>query len=176
MSFQQRNCLSSCGLRTLRTSLSAPGDLPLPPEHCQVLSCRVSDSVPTLFIESKWNLNPLLSPFFLQSLWLFPLFHFVGSCFWWWWGCFSHTLSPSPSSLHKQKQLPDLLSFSLPQFTSSRRVPAEFCGSGCAGCCVNPQISFLGVQDGLVLIWLHFSHERRKKNLHAVPPSWPLLW
>ena len=72
--------------------------------------------------------------------------------------------SPSPTSLRKQKQLPALLGFSLSQFTSPRCVPAEFCGSGCADCCVNPQISFLDVQDGLVLIWLHFSNERCKKT------------
>ena len=44
---------------------------------------------------------------------------------------------------------------------------------GCADCFVNPQISFLGVQDGLVLIWLHFREERCKKSsmlfYHLVP-------
>ena len=39
-------------------------------------------------------------------------------------------------------------------------LPAEFCGSGCADCYVNPQISSLGVQDGLVLIWLYFMDMR----------------
>ena len=69
-------------------------------------------------------------------------------------GCFSHTLPPTLSSLHKQKQLPALCGFSLPQFTSPRGVPAEFCGSGRADCCVNPRVSFLDVQNGLVLVWL----------------------
>ena len=52
MSSRQGKRLSPCGLRTLRTSLSAPGDLPFPLEHCQVSSCGVSDSVLLLFIES----------------------------------------------------------------------------------------------------------------------------
>ena len=32
-----------------------------------------------------------------------------------------------------------------PKVTSLHRIPAEFCGSGCADCCVNPPVSFLGV-------------------------------
>ena len=55
MSSQQGNHHSPCGLRTLgtlRTLLSAPWDSPFPPEHCQVLSYGVSDSVLPLFIES----------------------------------------------------------------------------------------------------------------------------
>ena len=52
ISFQQGNCLSPCGLRTPQTSLSAPGDSPLPPEHRKVWSCRVSVSALPLFIES----------------------------------------------------------------------------------------------------------------------------
>ena len=44
--------LSVCGPWTHHTSLSAPGDSPFPPEHRQVLSCRVSDSALPLFIES----------------------------------------------------------------------------------------------------------------------------
>ena len=79
----------------------------------------------------------------------------------------------SPSSLCSQKHLPSR-TFSLPKFTSLRHVPAEFCGSGCADCCVNPQISFLGVQDGLVLVSLYFMDARHTKNFHAVPPSWLL--
>ena len=73
-----------------------------------------------------------------------------------------------------QKWLPVLHSFSLPQFTSLCCVPAEFCGSGCVDCCVNPQIGFLGVQDGLVLVWLYFMKARHTKSFHAVPPSWLL--
>ena len=90
-------------------------------------------------------------------------------------GLLSHSLPLSLSSLHKQKQLPAFCGFSLLQFTSLCRVPAEFCGSGCADCCVNPQISFLGVQDGLVLIWLHFRDKTHTKNFHVVLPSWPHL-
>ena len=52
MSSQQGNHLSPCSLRALRTLLSAPGDSPFPPEHHQVSSYRVSDSVIPLFIES----------------------------------------------------------------------------------------------------------------------------
>ena len=37
---------------------------------------------------------------------------------------------------------------------------------------VNPQISFLGVQDGLVLVWLYFMDVRHTENFHAVLPSW----
>ena len=81
----------------------------------------------------------------------------------------------SPSSLLTQKRLPALRGFSLPQFASPCRGPAEFCGSGCADCCVNPQIIFLGVQDGLVWVWLYFMDARHTKNFHAVPPSWLLL-
>ena len=73
-----------------------------------------------------------------------------------------------------QKRFPGLRGCSLPTFTSLRRVPAEFCGSGCADYCVNPQISFLGVQDGLVLVWLYFMDMRHTKNFHAVLPSWLL--
>ena len=88
--------------------------------------------------------------------------------------CFYHTLSPSPSSPCMQNQLPALHSFSLPQFTSLCCVLAEFCGSGCADFCVNLQISFLGVQDGLVLVWLYFMDVRHIKIFHAVLPSWLL--
>ena len=43
------NCFSLCGQRTL---FSAPGDSPFPPELHQVLSCRISDSVLSLLIQS----------------------------------------------------------------------------------------------------------------------------
>ena len=114
----------------------------------------------------------LLSPFLVQSLWLFPLFYFLSSCFWGVLFPYSPPPPLSPSSLSMQKWLPALHGFSLPQFTSLCHVPAEFCGSGCADCCVNPQISFLGVQDGLVLVWLHFMDARHTKNFHAFQPSW----
>ena len=70
----------------------------------------------------------------------------------------------SPSSLRKQIQLSALCGFSLPKFTTPRCVPAEFCGSGCTDCCVNPQISFLGVQDGLMLVWLYFLDAEHRKT------------
>ena len=38
------NHFSPCGLWTPQTSLPAPGDFLFPPEHYQVLSCRISDS------------------------------------------------------------------------------------------------------------------------------------
>ena len=110
---------------------------------------------------------------------MFPLFFFLSSYFQG--NAFSvlswhATLFPIFSVLSQQKQLPTLHGFSLPQFTSPCRVPAEFCGSGCADYCVNPQIHFLGVQDGLVLIWLYFMDARHTKSFHAVPPSWLLPW
>ena len=69
---------------------------------------------------------------------------------------------------------PCTVQMSLPHFTSQRCIPAEFCGSGCADWCINPQISFLGVQDGLVLIWLYLRDERCKEKFHAVLPCWLL--
>ena len=88
--------------------------------------------------------------------------------------CFPHILPLSPSSLCRQTQLPALCGFSLPQFTSLRRIPTEFWGSGWATCGVNPQIGFRGVQDAFVSLWLHFRDARRKNNFHALLPSWPL--
>ena len=52
MSSQQGNCLSPCGSRTPRTSLSACEDLHFPPEHHQVWIYRVSDSALLLFVKS----------------------------------------------------------------------------------------------------------------------------
>ena len=83
----------------------APGDSPFPPEHHQVQSCRVSDSALPLFIESQWNLNPLLSLFSLFSsvpaaVSTFPLSLQLLLCVW---GAFPVLLPtpPSPSSLCK---------------------------------------------------------------------------
>ena len=50
------------------------------------------------------------------------------------------------------KQLLTAHGFSLPHFTSLHHIPAKSCGSNYAHCCVNPHISFLSVQNGLVLI------------------------
>ena len=78
---------------------STPGDFPFPAEHLQVSSCRVADSTLPLFIvlmqfkpspfsfllsPFSFLLSPfsfLLSPFLVQLLWLFPIFHFLSSCF-----------------------------------------------------------------------------------------------
>ena len=157
VSSQQGNRLSTCGLKNPGLH-SAPGDSPFPPEHHQVSSCGVSGSALPLFIvlvEFKPSPFSLFSsvpaavstfPFSLQLLWrgAFPIF------------------PPSPSSLLKQKQLPALCSFS--PSSPLCHIPAEFCGSGCADCCVDPQISFLSVQDSLVLIWLYFMDTRCKKT------------
>ena len=51
MAFQWGNHLSPSGPKTPGLQ-SAPGDLPFTPEHHQVSSYRVSDSVLPLFIES----------------------------------------------------------------------------------------------------------------------------
>ena len=142
---------------------STPGDSPFLPEHCQVMSWSFRLFAPPIyrvlmeFKPSAFSYLPFLfSPLCTLSF-LSRSFQVCG-------GDAFHTLPPSLSSLHKQKQLPALHSFSLPQITSPCHVPAEFCGSDCADFCVNPQISFLGVQDGLVLIWLYFRDERGKKT------------
>ena len=120
------NLFSLCGPRTPRTSLPAPGDSPFPPEHPQVLSCGISDSA----LPCLWSPNDIETltflRFFFSHLWVLPLFLFLSSYFWG--ECFSCTL-PRFSSLSPQIQLPTLQGFSLPQFTSLCRVPAEFCGS-----------------------------------------------
>ena len=85
--------------------------------------------------------------------------------------------SPPPQSLSSlllQKGFRTFQGFLLPKFSSLCGIPTEFCGSGCADCCVNPQISFLSVQNGLVLVWLYFMDTRHTKNFHAVLPSWLL--
>ena len=60
---------------------SVPGSFPFPLEHFPVLSCGVAGSVLPLFT-ILMDLNPLLCPFLVQSLWLFPIFNFLSSCFW----------------------------------------------------------------------------------------------
>ena len=125
VSSQQGNRLSTCGLKNPGLH-SAPGDSPFPPEHHQVSSCGVSGSALPLFIvlvEFKPSPFSLFSsvpaavstfPFSLQLLWrgAFPI----------------SPPPPSPSSLCRQKQLPALHSFSLPQFISLFHVPAKFSG------------------------------------------------
>ena len=144
VSFQQWNRFSPCGLRTSRIH-SPPGDSPFPPEHRQVGSCGVAAFALPLFTVLM-ELKP--SPFSLFSLVPaavsnFPLFLqlLLGR------GAFPVFSPPpqSPSSLRQQKRFLTFRGFLLPKFSSPRRVPAEFCGSGCAACCVNPPISFLGV-------------------------------
>ena len=150
MSFQQWNHFSPCGPRT-----SGPRSVPegsrFPPEHHQVSSCGVAAFALPLFTVLM-EFKP--SPFSLFSLVPAAVSNFplslqllLGR------GAFP-VCSPlqSPSSLCLQKGFPTFRGFLLPKFSSSCHVPAEFCGSVCADCCVNPQISFLGVQDGLVLV------------------------
>ena len=136
---------------------------PFPPEHHQVLNCRVSDSVYRVLMKFKAPpFSFLLSPFFVQSL-VYSFFSLSlllfsregGS------GMLSCTLPPPISVQAKRAPCPLQL---LSQFTSLHRIPAKFRGSGCADCCINPQIRFLGVQDGLVLLWLHFRDKRCKKS------------
>ena len=124
---------------------SIPGDSPFPPEHHQVSSCGVAAFALPLFTVLM-EFKP--SPFSLFSLVPAAVSNFplslqplLGR------GAFPVCSPPSPSSLCPQKRLPTFCGFLLPKFTSPRHVPAEFCGSGCADCCVNPQISFLGVQE-----------------------------
>ena len=126
-----------------------PGDLPFPPEHHQVLSCRVADfALPLFTFLMEFKPSPfsfLLSPFLVVSLWLFPIFQFLSSCFWE--GCFYCILSiPAslcPLSAHKKTSLP------APSCSPSSPLRAVYLlnsgGSGCADCCVNTPISFLGL-------------------------------
>ena len=115
------------------------------------------------FKPSPFSSFLLLSPFFVQPLpcgcfhsYFFSLAGFGGRC------CFSCTFPHLPPlSASKIHSLHSVASLSPSSWCC---VPAEFCGSGCADCCVNPQISFLGVQGGFVLIWLHFRGKRRKKT------------
>ena len=142
------NCLSSCVPRTPWIPLSSWG-FALPtraPPGNKLLSFRLCAP---LVYRVLMEVKP--SPFFLSCGVLCRCFHSFFSLQLLLGGLFSHTLTLSPSSLHKQTQLPALRGFSLPQFTSPRCVPAEFCGSGCADCCVDPHISFLDVQNGLLL-------------------------
>ena len=92
-------------------------------------------------------------------------------------GCFSCTLPPPPrSSLrqHERAPCPPWL-LSPPVHLSTPRTCRVLWFRLCADCCVNPQVSFLGVQGGFVLIWLHFRDERRKKPpmlfCHLGPPA-----
>ena len=58
VSSQQGNCLSPCGLKNPGLH-SAPGDLPFPPEHCQLSSCGVSDSaLPLIIVLMKFKPSP----------------------------------------------------------------------------------------------------------------------
>ena len=136
-------CPSSSGTASPRVAQeppgphSAPGDSPFPPEHRQVSSCEVSDSAfPLITVLMEFKPSPfsfVLFAFLVQSLWLFPIFHFLSSCFW---GgvLFLYFDSPHLCHFQMQKWLPALCSFSLPKFTSPCHIPAEFCGSGCADC------------------------------------------
>ena len=145
-------CPSSSGTAFLRVVRgpprphSVPEDSPFPPEHRQVSSCRLAAFVLPLFTvlmelkPSPFSFLPFTVPVAVSN---FPLSLqlLLGR------GAFPE-FSPLPSlrplSACKSGSLP-AAGLSLPSFTSPRHVPAEFCGSGCADCCVNPPISFLGV-------------------------------
>ena len=165
MHSMQGGCFSSCGIWTPQTPLSAPGDLPyfltraLP--STELWNLRLLDP---LFVKFWWYRNPLLFSHYgfgeqisclipckcFQSLSLF-IDSFRGVLL------LQDPIVPhSPSFffsiLFSQKQLPTLCSFSHLQVPSLHLTPAEFCFSSYADCCVNPEINFLDVENGLVLI------------------------
>ena len=133
---------------------SVPGDSAFPPEHGQVSNWGVAAfGLPLFTVLKEFKPSPfsflfLLSPFSLFSLVpaavsnfpLSPQLH-LGK------GAFSLCFPPpqSLSYLCRQNGFPPFHGFFLPKFSSSCCIPAEFCGSGCADCCVNLPISFLGV-------------------------------
>ena len=146
MSFWQWNCFSPCGLRTSRTPLCSWGftfPIRAPPgielwsySLCAPLVYSVKEFKPSPSPFSLFSLVPgdvsnfPLSLRLLSGRGAFPV-------------CYP---SPqSPSSLCPQKGFPTFWGFLLPTFSSLCHVPAEFCGSGCADCCVNLPIRFLGV-------------------------------
>ena len=140
------------------------------PQHCQALSSRISDSVLPCLQSSngveKLSFLPIIA-FEEQISCSVPCecFHFLFLSSYFQWKCFScaHSMCRAPhtpfSVLSLQKRLSTLCGFSLPQCTSLHHIPAEFCGSSYAENWVHPQIDFLGVQNGLVLIYLHFTDE-----------------
>ena len=103
MSFQQRNCFSPHGLRTSQPSLCS-WEFTLPTRALpgiELWSFRLCAS-PVYRVLMEFKPSPfsfLLSPFFLQTLWLFPLLHFLSSCFW---GGVLFTYSPPISVLSPQ--------------------------------------------------------------------------
>ena len=142
MCFQQWSRFSLCGLRTSRTPLCSCG-LALPtraPPGIELWSCKLC--APLVYIILT-EFKPSPFSFFSSvpaavSTFLLSLQLLLGG-----W-CFSRILPPPVSVLSPHaKTAPCVRGFSLPKFTSPCRGPAEFCGSGCADCCVNPQISFL---------------------------------
>ena len=108
-------CPSSSGATSPRVAQepprphSVPGSFPFPLEHFPVLSCGVAGSVLPLFTVLM-DLNPLLSPFLVQSLWLFPIFPFLSS---WFWEGVLLPYSPHCFCPLTQKHLPALHSFCL---------------------------------------------------------------
>ena len=146
MSFQQWNRFSPCGPRTSRTLLCSWG-FAFPPEHRQVWSCRVAAfALPLFTVLMEFKPSPFsFLPFWFSPCGCFQFSTLSPAAFGE--GCFSRMLPPpqSLSSLCPQNGFLTFRGFLVPKFSSPRRVPAEFCGSGCADCCVNPPISFLGV-------------------------------
>ena len=191
MHSKQGNHFSPCGSWTPQTLLPAPWDSPyfltreLP--GTDLWNFRLCAP---LFIESWRYWNPLLSShqwfwrtdFLFSPLRVFSLFFSIslqlllGECS----SCTilgHHTL---PLSLF----LPSLCKSSslssvgfLYQFTSPHYVPPEFCGSGYADCCANPQINFLHIQNSLGLIWLHLKDETSSGSpcCSAILPPPPIL-
>ena len=138
MSSHQGNCLSLCGPKAPWTSFSAPGDL-LFHQSTSKYSSAEFQTLCSPGYRALMEFKP--SPFFFLPFLFSPLctLSFLSRGFQVCGGDAFHTLPPSLSSLHKQKQLPAFHSFSLPQFTSLCCIPAEFCRSGCADCYVSPQ-------------------------------------
>ena len=143
MFFQQWNHFSPCGPRTSWTPLCSWG-FTFPtraPPGIDLQSCSLC--APLIYMVLM-EFNP--SPFSLFSSVPEPVSNFplslqllLGR------GAFPICSPPSPSSLHLQKGFPTFQGFLLPTFSSSSHVPAKFCGSSCADCCVNLPVGFLGV-------------------------------
>ena len=135
------------------------------PEHCQVLSFKphtLSSTLrnPVVLKPSHFSPSVVLGNriFVRSSLSCFTLFFFFFLFSYFWAGgglVFLH----DPDMLHCPlfSFLPSLhigdSVASLRWLTSPYSVPAKFSDSNYADYCINPQINFLGVQNGLMLIF-----------------------
>nr|XP_060470478.1 E3 ubiquitin-protein ligase parkin isoform X1 [Panthera onca] len=166
MSFQQWDRFYPCGPSTSRTPLRSWG-FALPsraPPGRELRSCSLC--TPLVYsLNGSETLSFRLSPFLVQSLRLFPIFHFLSSCFW---GGAFFPYSPPPNLC----PLSACKSTSLPAASRSPSSPlraASLLNSVIQVVQIfvlNPPISFLGVQDALVLVWLYFMDTRHTKNFH----------